>query len=247
MDKEILIYGIHAVRAALVQRRIKAIWFDQARHDQRMRTLREIAAHIPCYDVDRKVLAKMVAGDGHQGVVASCVEQPHLTEDNLIEFLTILNEPPFILILDGVQDPHNLGACLRSADAAGVNLVIAPRDRAVSINATVTKVASGAAAVVPFVQVVNLARTLRMLKEHGVWLIGTVSNAASSIYQIKLTGPLALIMGSEGRGLRRLSAEHCDILACIPMLGSVASLNVAVATGVCLFEALRQRQAQSSC
>jgi len=154
-----------------------------------------------------------------------------------------LAEPPFLLVLDQVQDPHNLGACLRSADAAGVHGVIAPRDNAVGLTPTVHKVASGAARTVPFFQVTNLARVLRTLKERGIWLVGAAGEAEQSIYQADLTGPLALVMGAEDTGLRRLTREECDFLVRIPMRGHVESLNVSVATGVVLFEALRQRGA----
>lgn len=166
-------------------------------------------------------------------------------EDDLFDILDSLKEPPFLLILDGVQDPHNLGACLRSADAAGVHAVIAPKDRAVSLTDTVRKIACGAAEHVPFVTVTNLARTLKELKEAGLWLVGTADGAEQSLYDIDLTGPLALVMGAEGKGLRRLTREHCDFLVHIPMAGSVECLNVSVATGVCLFEAVRQRRRTS--
>ena len=163
-------------------------------------------------------------------------------EDDLLEIIDNLKEPPFLLILDCIQDPHNLGACLRSADAAGVHAVVAPRDRAVSLTDTVRKVACGAAEHVPFVTVTNLARTLEQLKELGLWLVGTVDDAKQSLYDIDLSGALALVMGAEGKGLRRLTRECCDFLVHIPMAGSVECLNVSVATGVCLFEAVRQRR-----
>lgn len=242
VDTETLIYGIHAVRAALVQGRVHELWLDPERHDIRSRTIREAAAGILCHDRERKVLDTMVPGARHQGVIARCVGQAILNEDNLSALLEITHEPAFLLILDGVQDPHNLGACLRNADAAGVHAVITPRDRAVGLTPTVRKVASGGAETVPFIQVTNLARTLRMLKDNGIWLVGTDGNAPHSLFTANLAGPLALVMGTEGRGLRRLSAEHCDLLVHIPMLGTVESLNVSVATGICLFEALRQRQ-----
>jgi len=162
-------------------------------------------------------------------------------EESLFDILNGLKEPPFLLILDGVQDPHNLGACLRSADAAGVHAVIAPKDRAVSLTDTVRQVACGAAEYVPFVTVTNLARTLRELKENGLWLVGTADNAKHSLYDIDLSVPLALVMGAEGKGLRRLTREGCDFIVHIPIAGSVECLNVSVATGICLFEAVRQR------
>ena len=166
-------------------------------------------------------------------------------ENDLFEILRHLQQPPFLLILDGLQDPHNLGACLRSADAAGVHAVIVPKDRAVSLTDTVCKVACGAAEHVPLVTVTNLARTLKQLKELGLWLVGTADDAKQSLYDVDLTGPLALVMGAEGKGLRRLTKEHCDFLVHIPMAGSVECLNVSVAAGVCLFEAVRQRRRNS--
>ena len=242
MDADVFVYGVHAVYAALAQGRVRALWLDAARQDSRFHALRTAAANIPFQDTHRKALDAMVPGVRHQGVVARCAGHEPLAEEDLPALLHLLQTPPFLLVLDGVQDPHNLGACLRSADAAGVHAVIAPRDRAAGITPVVRKVASGAAEVVPFIQVTNLARTLRALKEIGVWVVGTTGDATQSLYEVDLTGPLALMMGTEGRGLRRLSAESCDSLVRIPMLGTVESLNVSVATGVCLFEALRQRQ-----
>jgi 23S rRNA (guanosine2251-2'-O)-methyltransferase len=151
-----------------------------------------------------------------------------------------------VLVLDGVTDPHNLGACLRTADAAGVALVIAPKDKSAPLNATVAKVACGAAEVVPYIQVTNLARTLQSLQQRGIWITGTAGEAEASVYQTDLTGPCALVMGAEGKGMRRLTREHCDQLINIPMAGEVSSLNVSVATGVCLFEIVRQRQAKQA-
>jgi len=165
-----------------------------------------------------------------------------LDDSALFALLGRLDKPPFLLILDHVQDPHNLGACLRSADAAGVDAVITPKDRSVSLTETVLLVACGAAESIPFVQVTNLARTMRQLKESGIWIIGTADQADKSLYETDLTGPLALAMGSEGKGLRRLTRELCDFLVSLPMAGRVESLNVSVATGICLFEAVRQRR-----
>jgi len=165
------------------------------------------------------------------------------TEDDLFTLLSELSVPPLLLILDTVTDPHNLGACLRTADAAGVHAVVAPQDRSVGLTAAVRQVACGGAEHVPFVQVVNLARTLKLLKKAGLWLVGTSHLGDRSIYDVDLTGPLGLVMGSEGKGLRRLTTEHCDFLVQIPMAGSVECLNVSVATGVCLFEAVRRRLA----
>ncbi|MDD3731006.1 MAG: 23S rRNA (guanosine(2251)-2'-O)-methyltransferase RlmB [candidate division Zixibacteria bacterium] len=166
-----------------------------------------------------------------------------LNEDDLILLLQSLKEPPFLLILDEINDPHNLGACLRSADAAGVHAVIVPKNRSVSLTETVRRVACGAAEKVPFVQATNLARVMDKLREAGIWIVGTADEAWDSLYQTSLVGPLALVMGSEGKGLRRLTREKCDFLVKIPMFGSVESLNVSVSAGICLFEALRQRKA----
>ena len=176
----------------------------------------------------------------NQGCVARV--NPVKLAVSIDDVLSQLSEPALLLVLDGVQDPHNLGACLRLADAMGAHAVIAPRDRAVGVNATVRKVASGAAEVVPFIPVTNLARSLRELKDQGIWIIGTAGDAEQTLYQAKLSGPIAWVMGAEGEGLRRLTREHCDELVKIPMLGSVDSLNVSVASGMCLFETRRQRQ-----
>ena len=164
------------------------------------------------------------------------------SEDDLFQILDNLDEPPFLLILDGIQDPHNLGACLRTAAGAGIHAVIAPKDRAVSITDTVIQIASGGAESVPFVQVTNLSRTMAELKEKGVWFVGTSDQAKQTIYDIDLKGPIAIVLGAEGKGMRRLTTEGCDFLSYIPMSGSVECLNVSVACGVCLFEAVRQRK-----
>jgi len=177
----------------------------------------------------------------HQGVVAETGTAPGLGEKELPAFLEALEGPAFLLILDGVQDPHNLGACLRSANAAGVDAVIVPRDRSAPLNATARKVACGAAESLPVVRVTNLARTLRSIREAGVWVYGATGEAESTFYETDLSGPLALVLGGEGRGLRRLTREHCDGLLSIPMAGSISSLNVSVAAGIFLFEARRQR------
>lgn len=168
-----------------------------------------------------------------------------LDSDDLMELVEKLEVPPLLLILDDITDPHNLGACLRTAEAAGVHAVIVPKDRSVSLTDTSRRIACGAAEIVPFVRVTNLARTMTQLQDAGIWLVGTADEAEANLYLANLTGPLALVMGSEGSGLRRLTREHCDFLVRIPMAGSVESLNVSVATGVCLYEAVRQRQAGS--
>jgi 23S rRNA (guanosine2251-2'-O)-methyltransferase len=198
-------------------------------------------ANVPVQRVARRELDDRVPGISHQGVVAEIGVTTSLGEKELPGFLKQLDQPPFILVLDNVQDPHNLGACLRSADAAGVHLVIAPRDKSAPLNGTVRKVACGAADNIPLVRVTNLARTLKMLRDQGIWIYGAAGEAEQSIYEADLTGPLALVLGGEGKGLRRLTREYCDLLVSIPLAGSVSSLNVSVATGVCLFEAIRQR------
>lgn len=241
-----LVFGLHAVEAALRHQSedVEALWIDTHRRDRGVEALRDRAEAlgIPVHSAGRKDLDQMVSGARHQGAVARVRPAAVGSEQDLDRLLEGLSEPPFLLILDGVQDPHNLGACLRSADAAGVHAVIAPKDRAVSLTATVRKVASGAAETVPFIQVTNLARTLEQLKQAGVWLTGLAGEADQTLYQIDLKGPLALVMGAEGSGLRRLTREHCDFLARIPMTGTVESLNVSVAAGICLFEAVRQRR-----
>jgi 23S rRNA (guanosine2251-2'-O)-methyltransferase len=179
----------------------------------------------------------------HQGVVAQLTHQVEYQEAD-IETIVRRSANPLLLILDGVTDPHNLGACLRSADSAGVDAVIAPRDRATGLTPVVRKVASGAAEAIPFIQVTNLARTLKTLQEMGVWIVGAAGEADTIIYEQDLSGPIALAMGAEGSGLRRLTREYCDFLVKLPMAGSVSSLNVSVATGICLFEVVRQRRAK---
>ena len=164
-----------------------------------------------------------------------------LDENGLLELVERIVGPPFLLVLDGVQDPHNLGACMRTAEAAGVHALVAPKDRAVALTETVSRIACGAAEKLPFAQVTNLARVLDQIKERGIWVVGAASEAKESLYDINLTGPLAMVVGFEGTGLRRLTREKCDSLVKIPMLGTIESLNVSVATGVCLFEAVRQR------
>ncbi|EFE24540.1 RNA methyltransferase, TrmH family, group 3, partial [Edwardsiella tarda ATCC 23685] len=191
----------------------------------------------------RQWLDEKVEGAVHQGIVARVKPGRQYQENDLPDLLASLDHPPFLLILDGVTDPHNLGACLRSADAAGIDAVIVPRDRSAQLNATAKKVACGAAESVPLIRVTNLARTMRLLQEENIWIIGTAGEADHSLYQSKMAGAMALVMGAEGDGMRRLTREHCDELISIPMAGSVSSLNVSVATGICLFEAVRQRSA----
>ncbi|QWA10263.1 23S rRNA (guanosine(2251)-2'-O)-methyltransferase RlmB [Sodalis ligni] len=240
-----IIYGIHAVKALLDRdpQRFLDVYILKGRDDRRLHPLivELEAAGIVIQIANRQWLDEKVEGAVHQGIVARVQEARQLQENDLPGLLQ-QHAAPFLLVLDGVTDPHNLGACLRSADAAGVHGVIVPRDRSAPLSAIAKKVASGAAETVPLIRVTNLARTLRLLQEHNVWIVGTAGEADHDLYQSKLTGPLALVMGAEGEGMRRLTREHCDELISIPMAGSVSSLNVSVATGVCLFEAVRQRQ-----
>ncbi|MFP8966370.1 23S rRNA (guanosine(2251)-2'-O)-methyltransferase RlmB [Pokkaliibacter sp. CJK22405] len=239
------VFGLHSIKTLLKRdsRRIHELLIQQGRQDQRIESILEIAAekfvkvrHVPRQELDKTI-------DGvHQGVAARVEPQRAQNENWFERYMDELQETPFLLVLDGVTDPHNLGACLRTADAAGIHAVIAPKDKSAPLNSTVVKVACGAAEAVPYVQVTNLARTLKNLQERGVWLIGTAGEADSTVYQASLTGPMALIMGAEGNGMRRLTRDLCDSLVSIPMAGEVSSLNVSVATGVCLFEAVRQRQ-----
>jgi 23S rRNA (guanosine2251-2'-O)-methyltransferase len=244
--KSKLIFGFHAVTARLRHEAssVEEIYIDAGRHDRRMQDLLRAAegAKVRIIPADDKRLDGMVGTRRHQGVVAKAGELS--LARNLDELLDMVEGPPLLLILDGITDPHNLGACLRVADGAGAHAVIAPKDRAVGLNATAAKVASGAADTVPYITVTNLARTLRELKERDIWLIGMTDDAEQTIYQPDLSGPAALVMGSEGEGMRRLTRETCDVLASIPMFGSVESLNVSVASGVVLYEARRQRIAK---
>jgi 23S rRNA (guanosine2251-2'-O)-methyltransferase len=244
-DDASLVFGLHAVEAVLrAPGRVRELWLDAARRDQRMRELAARAEQekVRVQWVGKEKLDELAGEEArHQGAVARVRPSQPLSESGLEDLLVQLTAPPFFLVLDGVTDPHNLGACLRTADGAGVHAVITPRDRAVGLNPTVRKVASGAAETVPLIQVTNLARTLRTLQEAGVFIVGTAGEAEQELYQANLTGPLALVMGAEGKGMRRLTRDHCDLLVRLPMRGGVESLNVSVATGVCLYEALRQR------
>jgi 23S rRNA (guanosine2251-2'-O)-methyltransferase len=244
MSKLDTVFGIHAVESLLSKdpARIERLIVMKGRDDRRLQGLLQIAAehNIPYTLSVRRELDDLVRGR-HQGVVALVEPTSELNENDLDALLDELDEPPFLLILDSVTDPHNLGACLRSADAAGVHAVITPKDKAAPLNAVARNVASGAAESVPLVRVTNLARTMRALQERGIWINGAAGEGESTIYQVDFKGPMAIAMGAEGSGLRRLTREHCDQLTKIPMAGSVSSLNVSVATGVFLFEALRQR------
>ena len=242
-----IIYGIHAVEAILARdpSAILEVWIDRARHDQRLGKLVEQIRQqgLAIQGLKKDQLNDLTGADRHQGVAVRCRVASAKNENHLQQLLDGLSVPPLLLVLDGVQDPHNLGACLRTADAVGVHAVIAPKDRAATLNATVRKVASGAAESVPFMTVTNLARSLRALQERGIWLVGAAGETRTSVYEADLRGPLAIVMGAEGKGLRRLTRETCDVLVKIPMRGSVESLNVSVATAVCLYEAVRQRDA----
>jgi len=238
------IYGLHAVEALLRHhpKRVKQVWLAEGRADPRAQVLIELAAQarVSVGQCERREMDAWVEGV-HQGVVAEVSPSQVWGEAMLDELLDRAEGPPLLLVLDGVTDPHNLGACLRTADAAGALAVIVPKDKSATLNATVRKVACGAAEVIPLVAVTNLARTLEKLQQKGLWVVGTAGEAEQSLYAQDLTGPIVLVMGAEGRGMRRLTREHCDYLVRLPMAGSVSSLNVSVATGVCLFEALRQR------
>ncbi|MFT7129095.1 MAG: 23S rRNA (guanosine2251-2'-O)-methyltransferase [Gammaproteobacteria bacterium] len=244
------VFGIHAVDALLQRQpnQIEELWFQQGRNDQRMQSVQQHAEQlgIHCKFLPREELDKQVDGR-HQGVLALSKPAQVLRDRDLTILLDALlsgkegERQPLLLILDGITDPHNLGACLRTADAAGVDAVIAPKDNSATLNATVRKVACGAAEAVPFIQVTNLARTMKDIQQRGIWITGTTGNSDDSIFDAELTGPLAIVMGAEGKGMRRLTTENCDYLVKLPMAGSVSSLNVSVATGICLFEVLRQR------
>ena len=242
-----VLFGFHAVgvRLKTAPQSVIEIYYEPTRRDARMRQFIERAkeAGVRLIEADGLRLSKLAGSHGHQGVAArveAVVQQRSL--DELLDQLEadgVAN--PLLLVLDGVTDPHNLGACLRVADGAGAHAVIAPKDHAVGINATVAKVASGAAETVPYFMVTNLARTLTELKERNIWVIGTSGDADKTLYQVDLKGPVALVLGAEGPGMRQLTRKTCDELVSIPMKGAVESLNVSVASAVCLYEALRQR------
>ncbi len=239
-----MIYGIHTVSALLEQdpQRFLVVFIIKGRNDYRLQKLINNIEEtgISIQVVNRKWLDNQVNCAVHQGIIAKVRTGIDTQEDDLPALLKSI-DMPFLLLLDGVTDPHNLGACLRSAYASGVHAVIVPRNRAVQLNATVKKVACGAAEKIPLICVTNLARTLRLLQEMSIWVIGTSIKANHTLYQSKITGPIALVMGSENKGIRHLTYEYCDELISIPMASINASLNVSVATGVCLFEVVRQR------
>jgi 23S rRNA (guanosine2251-2'-O)-methyltransferase len=243
MSSPKVLFGFHAVgvRLKTAPQSVIEIYADPTRRDARMRQFLDRAAEtgVRVIEADGVRLAKLAGSHGHQGVAARV--QPLPVAHSLDDLLDGVQGPPLLLVLDGVTDPHNLGACLRVADGAGAHAVIAPKDHAAGINATVAKVASGAAETVPYFMVTNLARTLGELKERNVWCIGTSEDAPKTIHQVDLKGPVALVLGAEGAGMRQLTRKTCDELVAIPMLGAVESLNVSVASGICLYEAVRQR------
>ena len=243
MSSPKVLFGFHAVgvRLKTAPQSVIEIYADPTRKDARMRQFLERAheAGARVIEADGMRLAKLAGSHGHQGVAARVQALP--VSHSLDDLLDGIEGPPLLLVLDGVTDPHNLGACLRVADGAGAHAVIAPKDHAVGINATVAKVASGAAETIPYFMVTNLARTLGELKERSIWCIGTSDDAPRTVYQADLKGPVALVLGAEGAGMRQLTRKTCDELVSIPMRGAVESLNVSVASGVCLYEALRQR------
>ncbi len=242
------LFGFHAVgvRIKTAPKSVYEVFYDVQRRDARMRAFTDRArdSGIKLVESDGLRLAKMCGSHGHQGVVARVDALAQVTSlDELLENLEASGiRNPLLLVLDGVTDPHNLGACLRVADGAGAHAVIAPKDHAAGISAIVSKVASGAAETMPYFMVTNLARTLGELKERNIWCIGTSDDAEKTIYDVDLTGPVALVLGAEGEGMRQLTRKTCDELVSIPMHGAVESLNVSVASGVCLYEALRQRR-----
>ena len=238
-----VVHGFHAVTSRLRQSPsgVLELWVDVARKDGRMRDLLHLATErgVRAMQVGSARLSGIAGTSRHQGVAASV--EPLRLASHVEDIVETAAGPLLLLLLDGIQDPHNLGACLRVADAFGANAVVAPRDRAVGLNATVSRVACGAAEVVPFIMVTNLVRTMKYLRGSGIWLIGTDSNAAEPLASVDLRAPAALVLGAEGEGLRRLTREHCDRLVRIPMFGSVQSINVSTAASVCLYEACRQR------
>ncbi|MFL6581288.1 MAG: 23S rRNA (guanosine(2251)-2'-O)-methyltransferase RlmB [Burkholderiales bacterium] len=243
MSARQVVYGLHAVTAALKRRpdAVFEVFLAAGRSDPRTRRVAELAkaAGVRLHEVEPERLNGFAKGGRHQGV-AAFVQEVALAV-SLHEVLEDIAEPALLLLLDGVQDPHNLGACLRVADGMGVHAVVAPRDRATGLNATVRKVASGAAESVPFIAVTNLARTLRELKDKGINVVGAVGDGGRTLFEASMSGPLALVVGAEGEGLRRLTRDTCDELVSIPMLGQVESLNVSVAAGILLYEVRRQR------
>lgn len=242
------IYGIHAVKAVLANdplRFVEAFVLKGRQDDRLLPLINQLQqCGVSIQQMSRKALDDKAKGANHQGIIGRVKPAKQLNEHDLEQIIAEKSQGLY-LVLDGVTDPHNLGACLRNADAAGVAAVIVPKDKSAQLTATVSKVACGAAETVPLVRVTNLARTMRAMQEKGIWFVGTAGEATHDIYQAKLTGALAIVMGAEGEGMRRLTRETCDDLIKIPMAGTVSSLNVSVASGICLFEAVRQRSISS--
>ncbi|MDX1836307.1 23S rRNA (guanosine(2251)-2'-O)-methyltransferase RlmB [Legionella taurinensis] len=240
------VYGLHAVKALLGNpyRTIRKLYVSQERLDQKVQSILELAErrNVAVEKLNQQTMNQRFQAFTHQGLVAEATPVRDFNESDLKDLLSASQSPALILILDGVTDPHNLGACLRSADAAGVRFVMIPKDKSASITPVVSKVACGAAESVPLVRVTNLVRAMEIIKQEGVWIYGAAGEATQSLYQLDCRSSIALVMGAEGDGLRRLTREHCDGLFSLPMLGSVESLNVSVATGISLYEAVRQRQ-----
>jgi 23S rRNA (guanosine2251-2'-O)-methyltransferase len=248
MSDKSYIYGMHAAMARLAEADgVQEMWVLKGRHDRRLQALLQQARHqnVRVSTTDRNALDEMAEGGNHQGVVlavaAAAAPLATWSWDSLLEAIINASDAPLLLVLDGVQDPHNLGACLRTADATGAIAVVIPKDRAVGLTPAVRKAACGAAERVPLVVVTNLARSLSELRDAGMWMVGLAGEGEQSIYDVDFTGPMAVVMGGEERGLRRLTRDHCDHIAAIPMCGSVSSLNVSVAAAVALYEAVRQR------
>lgn len=239
------VYGLHAVSALLANphRMIKKLFINQDRVDKRLHEflVKAEKAHIDIEKLSAQKMNQRFAELTHQGIVALASSLPEYGESDLVNLLEASKKPALVLILDGITDPHNLGACLRSADATGVDFVVIPKDKSAGITPTVSKVACGATESIPLVRVTNLVRAMDILKQQGVWIYGAAGEADHSLYQTDCSGTIAIAMGAEGEGLRRLTREHCDGLFSLPMLGSVESLNVSVATGVSLYEVIRQR------
>ena len=246
MSEPTRVYGMHAVRWLLKEHpeRVRRLWLQSSRDDARTAEIAELAraAGISIQRVDARKLDDWTEGASHQGILAESEPSRSWSEDDLYAHLEALAGPALLLLLDGVQDPHNLGACLRTADACGAHGLIIPRDRAVGLTSVARKVAAGAAETVPVVAVVNLARTMRALKERNIWLIGADVHADREVFQADLKGSVGLVLGGEGEGMRRLTRESCDVIVRLPLLGAVESLNVSVAAGMLLYEAVRQRR-----
>ncbi|WP_028388961.1 23S rRNA (guanosine(2251)-2'-O)-methyltransferase RlmB [Legionella fairfieldensis] len=242
---ECYVYGVHAVAALLANRHrsTKKLYLNQERIDKRLQVILELAEaqQIPIEKLSTQKMNQRFAEFNHQGIVASAGQLAEYSENDLPALLAASKQPCLLLILDGITDPHNLGACLRTADATGVDFVVIPKDKSATITPVVSKVACGAAESIPVVRVTNLVRAMEIIKKNGVWIYGAAGEANETLYTVDCKGSLALVMGAEGEGMRRLTREHCDGLFALPMVGCVESLNVSVAAGVSLYEVLRQR------